>query len=165
MNKLFILVLLMLSFEFAFGQTSNIQVQVNNAGREVTSDDYKINGISKTLDIGGVDVTAKITDIDLTYDTNNPYRPTNTIHFKAVSGVTLTNYNSRSVTVILRLQYTTNDGLRTYPRYYNEEEKIMTVVIPSYRSSNHSKFIALPHAGKNYPREITSADMIVRPIQ
>lgn len=161
MKKFFLLMFLLFSVGFAFGQTSNVQVQVNNVGHGNTAQDYTINGVSKSKDIGGVDITAMQVDITKSTDRNI----SGVERFKAISGVTLTNYNSRPVTVILRIVYQTNEGFYAYPRRSITEERTMTVVIPSEKSLNHSKFISLPPTGENYPRDIVSVDMIVRPVQ
>ena len=161
MKKFLLLIVLLFSVGFAFGQTSNVQVQVNNVGQGNTTQDYKINGVSKSKDIGGVDITA--TQVDITKSTDRNMSGVEL--FKAISGVTLTNYNSRAVTVILRLVYQTNEGFYAYPRRSITEERTMTVVIPSGKSPNHSKFISLPPTGENYPRDIVSVDMIVIPVQ
>lgn len=145
-----------------FAQTTNIQVQVNNVSHGDSSTDYTINGISKSKDIGGVDVTAQQRTIEFGFLSGGfAYNGTLPI----VSGVTLTNYNSRPVTVLLQLYYKTNVGRRSYPRFYDERKKILTVVIPAASSPNHSKFVELPSSNSTFVTEIISADMIVRPLQ
>lgn len=163
MNKILIVLLIVLgNIGIVQGQNTNIQVQVQNNGSNIGSQDYTINGISKSKDIGGVDITAKQTSIEFGFLSSRGFAYNGTLPI--VSGITLTNYNSSPVTVILQLNYKTNVGLKPYPRFYDEEEKTMTIVLPSYRESGNSKFIELPPAGSKYVTEIISADMIVRPL-
>lgn len=149
--------------EFIEGQTTNIQVQVNNNNSSNgDSYDYTINGISKSKDIGGVDITAQQEIIEFGFLSGGfAYNGT----LPVVNGITLTNYNTRPVTVILQLNYRTNVGRKSYPRFYDEGEKILTVVVPGSKDPNHSKFIALPPSGSTFVTEIIGADMIVRPLQ
>lgn len=163
MNKILIVLLIVLgNIGIVQGQNTNIQVQVQNNGSNIGSQDYTINGISKSKDIGGVDITAKQTSIEFGFLSSRGFAYNGTLPI--VSGITLTNYNSSPVTVILQLNYKTNVGLKPYPRFYDEEEKTMTIVLPSSRESGNSKFIELPPAGSKYVTEIISADMIVRPL-
>ncbi|MBD5266838.1 MAG: hypothetical protein HDS41_01430 [Bacteroides sp.] len=142
-------------------QTTNIQVQVNNNSNG-NSYDYTINGISKSKDIGGVDVTAQQDVIEFGFLSGGfAYNGT----LPVVNGITLTNYNTRPVTVIIQLNYKTNLGRKSYPRFYDEGEKVLTVVIPGSKDPNPSKFIALPPSGSTFVTEIIGADMIVRPLQ
>lgn len=162
MKKIFVLILFIGVVDCLFAQTTNIQIQVNNGSCGNGASEYTINGISKSKDIGGVDITAQQEMIEFGFLAGGfAYNGTLPI----INGVTLTNYNSRPVTVILQLYYKTNIGRKPYPKYYEEEAKILTVVIPGANDPNHSKYIALPPSGMNFVTEIASADMIVRPLQ
>lgn len=145
---------------YMVAQTTNIQVHVNNSNGD-GSKDYTINGISKSKDIGGVDVTAKQTTIEFGFLSRGfAYNGT----LPVVYGLTLTNYNSRPVTVILYVDYKTNFGRKPYPRYFDQLDKTLTVVVPAGKTNN-SKFVSLPASGNTYVTEIVSVDMIVRPLQ
>lgn len=146
-----------------FAQSTNIQVQVNNSSHCDSSDNYAINGISKSKDIGGVDIAAQQQTISFGFLSSRGFAYNGTLPI--VNGITLTNYNSCPVTVLLQLYYKTNSGCRPYPRYYDEGEKNLTIVIPAASQPDHSKFVALPSSGTTYVTEIISADMIVRPLQ
>ncbi len=162
MKKIFVLILFIGVVDSLFAQTTNIQVQVNNGSYSSGSSEYTINGIPKSQDIGGVDITAQQETIEFGFLAGgfayNGMLP-------IINGVTLTNYNSRPVTVILQLHYKANIGRKPYPRYYDEEEKILTVVIPGAGDPDRAKYIALPPSGTSFVTEIVSADMIVRPLQ
>ncbi|MDE6229761.1 MAG: hypothetical protein K2M40_08255 [Muribaculaceae bacterium] len=162
MRILLTIIVLICSVPYIAAQTTNIQIQVNNSSVN-NSEEYTINGIPKSKDIGGVDITAKQSKIEFGFLSTRGFAYNGTL--PVVSGITLTNYNSRPVTVILQLNYKTNDGLRPYPRFYNEDEKILTVVIPAFSDVNHSKYVALPSSGNVHITEIISADMIVRALQ
>jgi len=162
MGRIFLFILLLCSVLGGHAQITNIQVQVNNSSYSDGTSDYTINGISKSKDIGGVDITAQQETIGFGFLSGGfAYNGT----LPVIKGVTLTNYNSHPVTVILQLYYKMNIGRKSYPRYYDEGEKTITVVIPASKDSNHSKFVALPPSGSTYVTEIISADMIVRPLQ
>ncbi|MDE5785634.1 MAG: hypothetical protein K2H98_03790 [Duncaniella sp.] len=160
-RSLFLFFVASFCMEGVVAQTTNIQVQVNNNSNG-DSNDYTINGISKSKDIGGVDVTAQQDVIEFGFLSGGfAYNGT----LPVVNGITLTNYNTRPVTVIIQLNYKTNLGRKSYPRFYDEGEKVLTVVIPGSKDPNHSKFIALPPSGSTFVTEIIGADMIVRPLQ
>lgn len=145
------------------GQTTTIIV--NNGSHNSSghvSKEYRINGIPKSQDIGGVDVSAEQGSIPFGFSSGGfAYNGT----LPVVDGVTLTNYNSKPVTVILKLIYKTNYGRKPYPRFYNDGEQTLTVVLPSGTSKNPSKYISLSSSGNNRITEIISADMIVRPLK
>lgn len=162
MKRIYTFFLLISTMMCMAAQTTNIQVQVNNGLQNEGTNDYTINGVSKSKDIGGVDITAQQETVEFGFLSGGfAYNGTLPI----VNGVTLTNYNSRPVTVIFQLYYKTNVGRKPYPKYYEEEEKTLTVVIPAAKDPKHSKFVALPSSGSTFVTEIISADMIVRPLQ
>lgn len=141
-------------------QTTNIVVNnVNNASTNET--EYYINGIPKSADIGGVDLTS--TSVSGTRAVNNHgFASNDPINY--ITSLTLTNYNQSAVTVILKVNFKTTVGMRPYPRYYDEEERIYNIVLGGADKHNSTKSIPCSQ-GDSYQCDVIEADMIVRKVK
>lgn len=164
MKSKFIIVVLTLicSVYLCNAQTTNVNVMVNNSSNGNYVNDYTINGVPKSQDIGGVDIDVESQTIEFGF-LNGGFAYNAPLPI--VTGVRLNNYNSKPVTVILQLLYKTNLGLKPYPRFYDEGEKITTIVLDARGEKNSTKFISFPSNGRSYITEVISADMIVRQLK
>lgn len=77
-------------FTYCYGQ--DVKVNINNQDYSTSNGEFKINGISSSEDIGGVDV-------DFRTKVNDPQRNTTDLF------VVFTNYNNSPVTVLSTIEF------------------------------------------------------------
>lgn len=162
MNRLLFALTMMLALAGSiFGQTTNIIVNNGNYHSSgTTPQEYYINGIPKSADIGGVDVST--TFDNCTRAVNNRGFAFND-NLSYVSSLKFANYNHSPVTVVARVLFKCTVGMKPYPRYYDEAERVFNIVLGGAGTKDATKSIRCSN-GADFDCEIIEADMIVRPL-
>ncbi|MBR7023987.1 MAG: hypothetical protein IKI09_11065 [Bacteroidales bacterium] len=110
-------------FTYCYGQ--DVNVNINNQGNSTNANgEFRINGISSSEDIGGVEIKGKIKyDKDSSADYDR--------YIKCLYAV-LTNYNPFTVTVLFQDDYTNNSAYSVILRA-NETKEVFTMSLDRNR--------------------------------
>lgn len=164
MKKLFSTLFIVFAIGSIFdssAQTTNIIVNNSNNTTSYQHEEYYINGIPKSHDIGGVDISATTASSQRAVN-NRGFASNDYINF--ITSLNLTNHNNSAVTVILKVCFKTTVGMKPYPRYFDEQEYIYNIVLGRAGSADCTKSIECSR-GNDFDCAVINADMIVRKIQ
>ncbi|MDE6229763.1 MAG: hypothetical protein K2M40_08265 [Muribaculaceae bacterium] len=125
----------------------------NWKSHETSWRDYCIDGIPKTADIGGVDLSIISTLVGVTTIDNAPK-----VHIQALE---LTNRNTTAVCVILKVNYKISVSPTTYVLSDDKQHQIYHLILEEKGKLGSTRRIHYPF-GNSSDYEIIETDIIVR---